>query len=172
MTPKSFMDSAKLAVTLAAFLPLGSSSKGMSRAKEKVFGALWDMEIFRPNSVLNYALLFQSNLTLVGPSQVVAIVDTNCSTVKFLFEKFQYFQRIIKYPELEGTHKGHRVQILAPYRTTQKVDHMSESMLIIFLIIKLLIKFLYNFKVMIKDEEGTTTLFPQDSALPLIMAES
>ena len=129
MTPKSFMDSAKLAVTLAAFLPLGSSSKGMSRAKEKVFGALWDMEIFRPNSVLNYALLFQSNLTLVGPSQVVAIVDTNCSTVKFLFEKFQYFQRIIKYPELEGTHKGHRVQILAPYRTTQKVDHMSESII-------------------------------------------
>lgn len=30
------MDSAKLAVTLAAFLPLGPSSKGMSGAKGKV----------------------------------------------------------------------------------------------------------------------------------------
>lgn len=36
MAPKSFMDSAKLAVTLAAFLPLGPSSKGMSGAKGKV----------------------------------------------------------------------------------------------------------------------------------------
>lgn len=40
------------------------------------------MEFCRPNSVPNYVLLLQSNLTLVGPSQVVAIVDANCSTVK------------------------------------------------------------------------------------------
>lgn len=44
--------------------------------------APWDVEFCRPNSVPNYVLLLQSNLTLVGPSQVVAIVDANCSTVK------------------------------------------------------------------------------------------
>lgn len=47
--------------------------------------ALWDMEVFRPNSVLNYALLFHSNfLALVGLCQVVAIVDANCSFKKIL----------------------------------------------------------------------------------------
>ena len=34
---------------------------------------------------------------------------------------------IIEYPELGGTHKDHQVQLLAPHRTTQKSDHMSES---------------------------------------------
>ena len=33
---------------------------------------------------------------------------------------------IIEYPKLEGTHKHHPVQLLAPCRTTQKSDHMSE----------------------------------------------
>lgn len=87
MTPKSCMDSAKLAVTLAASLPLGSSSKGMSRAKGRFCGALWDTELFRPNPVPNYALLFQSNfLTLVGLCQVVVIVDTNCSFKRNLWK--------------------------------------------------------------------------------------
>ena len=36
---------------------------------------------------------------------------------------------ITEYPELEGTHKDHRVQLLAPYRTTYKLNHMSESVM-------------------------------------------
>ena len=35
--------------------------------------------------------------------------------------------RIIEYPKLEGTHKDHRVQLLAPHSTTQKSDHTTES---------------------------------------------
>lgn len=35
--------------------------------------------------------------------------------------------RIIDYPKLEGTHKDHRVQLLAPHRTTQKSNSMCES---------------------------------------------
>lgn len=35
--------------------------------------------------------------------------------------------RIIKYPKLNGTHKVHQVQLLAPHGTTQKLDHMPES---------------------------------------------
>ena len=34
---------------------------------------------------------------------------------------------IIEYPKLEGTHKAHRAQPLAPHRSTQKSDHMTES---------------------------------------------
>jgi len=34
-------------------------------------------------------------------------------------------QRIIEYPELEGT-LNHQVQIVAWHRTTQKSDHMAE----------------------------------------------
>ena len=40
---------------------------------------------------------------------------------------FLYSRRVIEYPELEGTHKDHRVQLLALHRTTQKPDCMSES---------------------------------------------
>ena len=36
-------------------------------------------------------------------------------------------QRIIEYPELEGIHRDYRVQLLAPHRTTQKSNHISES---------------------------------------------
>lgn len=40
--------------------------------------------------------------------------------------KFWFFAyRIMEYPELKGIHKDHRV--LAPYRTTQKCDRVSES---------------------------------------------
>lgn len=49
-------------------------------------------------------------------------------------EKAQYmgntthsFHSIIKYPELEETHKDHQIQDLAPQRTTQNSNHMSES---------------------------------------------
>ena len=35
--------------------------------------------------------------------------------------------RVIENPKLEGTHKDHRVQLLAPYRTTQNSDHTTES---------------------------------------------
>lgn len=63
--------------------------------------ALWDMKLFRPNSVPNYALLFQSKfLTLVGLCQVVTIVDVNCS-IKKIFEKLQYYHMYF-YPNLEG----------------------------------------------------------------------
>ena len=34
--------------------------------------------------------------------------------------------RIIEYPELEATHKDHRIQLLVPHRTTQKSDHLSD----------------------------------------------
>lgn len=36
-------------------------------------------------------------------------------------------QRITEYPELEESHEDHQVHILAPRRTTQKSDHVSES---------------------------------------------
>ena len=36
--------------------------------------------------------------------------------------------RNVKYPRLEGIHKGHQVQLLAPQRVTQKSDHISEHM--------------------------------------------
>lgn len=46
-------------------------------------------------------------------------------------EKAQYMgnttHSIIKYPELEDTNKGHQIQDLAPQRTTQNSNHMSES---------------------------------------------
>jgi len=34
----------------------------------------------------------------------------------------QMFHRIAEYPELEGTHKDHCIQLLAPLRTAQKSD--------------------------------------------------
>lgn len=34
---------------------------------------------------------------------------------------------LAEYPEWEGTHEEHRVQLLAPHRTTQKPNPMSES---------------------------------------------
>ena len=37
-----------------------------------------------------------------------------------------YRIRITEYPELEGTRKDHRVQLLAPQRTTQKSNPMPE----------------------------------------------
>ena len=39
--------------------------------------------------------------------------------------------RTIAYPELERTHKDHRDQLLATHRTTQKSDHISESITIL-----------------------------------------
>ena len=41
--------------------------------------------------------------------------------------------RIIEYPELEGTHKDHQVQLLASQRTTQNSNTMSESTVLILL---------------------------------------
>lgn len=35
--------------------------------------------------------------------------------------------RIIECPELEGAHKGHQVQLLAPHGSTQKSHQMFES---------------------------------------------
>ena len=35
--------------------------------------------------------------------------------------------RITEQPKLEGTHKDHWVQLLAPHRTTQKSNYLSES---------------------------------------------
>ena len=35
--------------------------------------------------------------------------------------------RIIEYPKSEEAHKDHRVQLLAPQKTTQKSDPVSES---------------------------------------------
>ena len=35
--------------------------------------------------------------------------------------------RVIEYPKSEEAHKDHRVQLLAPQKTTQKSDHVSES---------------------------------------------
>jgi len=37
--------------------------------------------------------------------------------------EFLFHLRIIEYPKLEGTHKGH--QVLAPHSTTKESDHMS-----------------------------------------------
>lgn len=37
------------------------------------------------------------------------------------------FHRIIKYAELEETHKDHQIQVLAPQRTTQNSNRVSES---------------------------------------------
>lgn len=34
---------------------------------------------------------------------------------------------ITEYPELQGTHKGHGVQLLGLHRTSQQPDHVSES---------------------------------------------
>ena len=35
--------------------------------------------------------------------------------------------RLTEQPELEGTHKGHRVQLLAPHSTTGKLSHLLET---------------------------------------------
>jgi len=35
--------------------------------------------------------------------------------------------RIIEYPQLEGTRKDHRVQLLAPHRTQSKVEVLNHS---------------------------------------------
>ena len=35
--------------------------------------------------------------------------------------------RITRYPELEGTHKNHQIQLLIPHRTTQSSNPMSEN---------------------------------------------
>lgn len=37
------------------------------------------------------------------------------------------FHRIIGYPKLEGNCKHHRVETMAPYRTTQNSNSMSEN---------------------------------------------
>ena len=36
--------------------------------------------------------------------------------------------QIAEYPKLEGTHKDHQVQLLAPHKTTQKSGHKSGSL--------------------------------------------
>lgn len=38
--------------------------------------------------------------------------------------------RIIYYPELEGTYKNQKVQLLAPHTTTQKSDHVCENIVL------------------------------------------
>lgn len=43
---------------------------------------------------------------------------------------FRAMQAVIEYPELEGTYKDPPVQTLAPLRTTQKSDLMSESVFV------------------------------------------
>ena len=45
----------------------------------------------------------------------------------FLIVLPSMYHRIIGYPELEGTYKDHRVQLLDPYTTTRNSNPVSES---------------------------------------------
>lgn len=59
---------------------------------------------------------------MTGRSMSSSPVDDICYGGKTLIH------RIVEYLELEGSHKNHRVQLLAPHRDTQKSDHISEAL--------------------------------------------
>lgn len=40
--------------------------------------------------------------------------------------KSQENLEVKEYPELEGTHKNHRVQFFIPHRANQKLNHITE----------------------------------------------
>lgn len=65
------------------------------------------------------------------PRQTGAMAPDRRGTWQFWLLRCQKLakqsHRIVEYPKSEGTHKDHQAQVLAPRRTTQKTDPVSES---------------------------------------------
>ena len=65
-----------------------------------------------------------------------------CAEPRTLLHKTPGDHRIVEYPELEGAHKDHVLQLLAPHRTTRNSYHISES--VVQMLLELWLKFSSN----------------------------
>lgn len=89
-------------------------------SQSEVFSALEkegqkeNLQMFHSSS--RHLLLAQST---VKPLRILTTVTVN--------HKYHFALRSIEYLKLEETCKDHQVQLLALHRTTQKLDHMTES---------------------------------------------
>jgi len=85
------------------------------------------------DSHLYYQILWSLSITWIHPFLLAFLwiihhdVPIHCMVVHVLNRAPHQILWIKEYPQLEGTHKDHWVQLLAPHSTTQNSNPMSES---------------------------------------------